>query len=531
MVTELENNLLQRVALGDVFRRQARHIPHREAIAENRGDKRISLNYKTLNAQLNRFAAAVRNLGLKKGDKVASIGPNSWEIVVAFYGCAKGGFIVVPLNPRLGPDDVAYMLNHSEAKLIVVDDALCSLIDKVKDKCKTLKHFVSIPASGSKTPSYFVDFNEFLDGQSDSEITEVIWERDPFAVLYTSGTTARPKGIALSHLSFYIMSLTNLIELKIFPEYSGAIVMPMFHCAAQTLATSLFHIGAKTVIFRGFDPTIMLETIQDEKIGFLFLLPMMWRAMLDHPRLKEYDVSSVKACLYAMTPMDKRTLSQCMETFGPNFMLGTGQTEFFPSSENFRPEWQLKKMGNYWGEPALTVETAIMDEDGNLIPQGEVGEIVRRGPAHLIEYLKDPEATNEIRKFGWAHSGDLGYFDEDGLLAFVDRKKDMIKTGGENVPSIKVEQIILADPRVAEAVVVGLPHDVWIEAVTAFIVPRENIALSEEDIMALCKKDLGGFEVPKRVVIVEQLPKTATGKLQKNLVKQQYRNLYQSLVQ
>jgi long-chain acyl-CoA synthetase len=528
MVTELDFNLVQRVALGDVFRRQARHIPDREAIVENRGNKRISLSYKALNAQLNRFAAALRNLNLKKGDKIAMIGPNSWELVVALYGCAKGGFIVVPLNPRLGPDDIIFMLNHSEAKAIVVDDALCALIDKVKDKCKTLKHFVSIPATKNETPPNFVDFNEFLDGQSESEIEEVISERDPFAVLYTSGTTARPKGIVLSHLSFYIMSLTNLIELQIFREHNGAIVMPMFHCAQQTLATSFFHIGSKTVIFRIFDPTIMLETIQREKIGFLFLLPMMWRAILDHPRLKDYDVSNVKRCLYAMTPMDKRTLDQCIETFGPNFMLGTGQTEFFPSSENFKPEWQLKKMGNYWGEPALTVETAIMDEDGNLVPQGEIGEIVRRGPAHLIEYLKDPDATNEIRKFGWAHSGDLGYFDEDGLLAFVDRKKDMIKTGGENVPSVKVERVILADPRVAEVAVVGLPHDKWIEAVTAFIVPKENVTLSEEDVIALCKKELGGFEVPKGVIMVDQLPKTTTGKLQKNIVKQQYRNLYNS---
>ena len=198
--------------------------------------------------------------------------------------------------------------------------------------------------------------------------------------------------------------------------------------------------------------------------------------------------------------------------FRDRFRVGTGQTEFFPSPENFKPEWQLEErdMGNYWENSALTVETAIMDEDGNLVPQGEIGEIVRRGPGHLIEYLKDPEATNEIRKFGWAHSGDLGYFDEDGLLAFV-VKKDMIKTGGENVPSIKVEQVFLADPRVAEVAVVGLPHEIWIEAVTALVVPKGNSSLSEEDVIALCKEEAGGFEVPKKVLIVEQLPKTSTG--------------------
>lgn len=528
MVTELEYNLIQRIALGDIFRRQARHIPDREAVVEKRGAERISFDYKSLNSHLNRFAAAISSLGLKRSDKVAMIGPNSWEIVVAIYGCAKGGFVAVPLNPRLSPEDMIYMLNHSESKVVVVDDVLCPLIDKIKNKCKTLKHFVSIPATGSKTPDYFIDFKEFLDGQSDEEIEEIVRNRDPFAILYTSGTTARPKGVMLSHLNFYIMSLSNLIEMKIFREHTGAIVMPMFHCAQQTFATSHFHVGAKNVIFRSFDPVIMFEMIQKEKIGSLFLLPMMWRVMLEHPRLKEYDVSSLKRCTYAMTPMDKRTLEQGIENFGPNFMLGTGQTEFFPSSECFKPEWQLKKSGNYWGESALTVETAIMDEYGNLVPQGEIGEIVRRGPAHLIEYLKDAEATDEIRKFGWAHSGDLGYFDEDGLLVFVDRKKDMIKTGGENVPSIKVERVILADPRVAEVAVVGLPHNKWIEAVTAFIVPKEGVSLSEEDVIALCKVELGRFEIPKRVVMVDQLPKTTTGKLQKNIVKQQYWDLYNS---
>ncbi|MGC8660260.1 MAG: AMP-binding protein [Desulfomonilaceae bacterium] len=526
MVTELEHNLAQRVSLGDIFRRQARHIPDREALVEKRAGERISFTYKTLNDQLNRFASALKDSGLKPGSKVAIIGPNSWELVVAMYGCAKGGFIAVPLNPRLGPDDIIFMLNHSEPEIIVVDDILCPLIDKIKDKCKTLKDFISIPATGNKCPEYFVDFKTFLGDQSEEEFEQVVWDRDPFAILYTSGTTARPKGVVLSHLSFYIMSLSNLIEMKIFREHNGAIVMPMFHCAQQTFATTHFHIGAKNVICRSFDPCAMLEVIQEEKIGSLFLLPMMWRTMLDHPRIKEYDVSSLQRCTYAMTPMDKRTLEQCMETFGPNFLLGTGQTEFFPSSECFKPEWQLEKMGNYWGDPALTVETAIMDEDDNLVPSGQMGEIVRRGPGHLIEYFKDPDATDEIRKFGWAHSGDLGYFDEDGLLVFVDRKKDMIKTGGENVPSIKVERAILSDPRVSEVAVVGLPHEKWVEAVTAFVVPKEKTLLSEEDVIAICKKELGGFEVPKRVVMVEELPKTTTGKLQKNIVKKQYWDLY-----
>ena len=191
-----------------------------------------------------------------------------------------------------------------------------------------------------------------------------------------------------------------------------------------------------------------------------------------------------------------------------------------------RTEWQLIKKGNYWGEPGISVETAIMDDDGNLLQQGQIGEIVRRGPAHLIEYYKNQKATDETRKYGWDHSEDLGYFDEDGLLAFVDRKKDMIKTGGENVPSIKVEQVILENPMVAEVAVVGLPHERWIEAITAFVVPKEGSTISEEEFIDFCKKKLGGFEIPKKIVFLDALPKTSTGKLQKNVIKEKYADLY-----
>jgi long-chain acyl-CoA synthetase len=303
--------------------------------------------------------------------------------------------------------------------------------------------------------------------------------------------------------------------------------MPLFHGAQQACSTPFFLVGARTVLFRTlFDITEILAAIQREKISFVFVLPMIWRAMLDHPNLKDYDVSSVERAMYAMTPMDQRTLEQMFKVFTKNLYLATGRTEFFPSSENFKPEWQTKKKGNYWGEPAITVETAIMDDNGNILPRGEVGEIVRRGPAHLIEYLKDPKATDETSKYGWDHSEDIGYFDEDGLLVFVDRKKDMIKTGGENVPSIKVEQVLLADARVQSAAIVGLPHERWIEAITAFIVRKPGAELTEQDVIRWCKERLGGFEVPKKVVFLDQLPMTSTGKIQKNVIKQKYADLY-----
>jgi long-chain acyl-CoA synthetase len=248
--------------------------------------------------------------------------------------------------------------------------------------------------------------------------------------------------------------------------------------------------------------------------------------MLDHPGIKTADLSSMQRCVYAMAPMDQRTLEEGIRAFGAEFFLGTGQTECFPSTNSFRGEFQLTKKGNYWGESACTLDTAVLDENGNRLPPGQVGEIVWRGPGTMSGYLKNAEATAESRKFGWHHSGDLGYFDEDGLLVFVDRKKDMIKTGGENVPSVKVERTLLANPKIAAAAVVGLPNERWVEAVTAFVVPTPGAELKDEEVIAAAKKELGGFEVPKKVVIVKEMPMTSTGKIKKNILREQYKELY-----
>jgi long-chain acyl-CoA synthetase len=229
-----------------------------------------------------------------------------------------------------------------------------------------------------------------------------------------------------------------------------------------------------------------------------------------------------------MTPMDQRTLEESIKTFNADFMLVTGQTECFPTTNVFHSEWQLKKHGNYWGESTLAVDTAVMDDEGNFLPPETEGEIVWRGPGVMKMYLKNDKDTNISRKYAWHHSGDLGYFDKDGLLVFVDRKKDIIKSGGENVASIKVERIILDHPEVKAVAVIGLPHDKWIEAITAFVVPVKNSNLTENDILLLCKEHLGNFEIPKKVVFLDELPKTTTGKLEKYKIRTQFGELYKS---
>lgn len=528
---KLKRNLVSRVCVGDIFRRRARMAPDKEAVVEVREDKEIRLTFKELNDCLNNFVWRLRELGFKKGDRIGLIGPNSAEYLICLYGCGKGGLEVVPINPLLNPNDLLYILQHSEIKGIIFDDRLYPHIKDYIPNLNFIEKFMSLPILGYDVLDN-VHVLDVLQINKTDEIEDVIIEdRDNFEILYTSGTTARPKGVQVSHISVFLMSLSNMIELNVTRPIIGLTMMPLFHCAQQAITTTLLHIGGKTVILPSFDAEKLLKLIEKEKIEVIFCLPMMYKTLLDHPLIDKVDLSSLKKCIYAMTPMDENTLKKAKERFGEHveFILGTGQTECFPATNCFKDEWQLKKKGNYWGESSFLLDTAVMDESGNLLPPMEIGEIVWRGPAVMNGYLKNEDETKKTWEYGWHHSGDLGYFDEDGLLVFVDRKKDMIKTGGENVPSIKVEQVILSHPKVIGAAVVGLPHPKWVEAVTAFVEPVEGEDIEPQEIIDLCKGELSPFEVPKKVIISKELPKTATGKLKKSELRQMYKDLYGDL--
>jgi acyl-CoA synthetase (AMP-forming)/AMP-acid ligase II len=301
----------------------------------------------------------------------------------------------------------------------------------------------------------------------------------------------------------------------------------MFHTAQLNChCTSAVMVGACLYIERAFDPGRLLATIESEQITQIFGLPMMYRAMLDHEDVTRRDVSSLRRALYAMAPMPEAQLRRCLEVFGCDFYLLFGQTEMSPTATLFRPEHQLTHNGAA-GTPVVNVQVAIMDPEGELLPQGETGEIVYRGPHTMTAYLKNAEATEAAFAHGWFHSGDVGTFDEDGVLWFRDRYKDVIKTGGENVASIEVEKAIYAaSPAVAEAVVVGLPHQHWTEAITAVVIPRPGEEIDEQALIAAVKDRLDGYKAPKSVIVVDELPRTSTGKIQKHLLRQQHVDHY-----
>ena len=284
---------------------------------------------------------------------------------------------------------------------------------------------------------------------------------------------------------------------------------------------------ATTYLLRGFDPAALLDLIERERITQIFGLPIMYRALLDHDSFIRRDLSSLRRASYAMAPMPDELIRRCLDGFGCDFALGFGQTEMSPVTTFFRPEHQLSHIGAV-GTPVTGVQVAIMDPAGELLPPGQAGEIVYRGPSTMSGYLHDDEATDRAFAHGWFHSGDAGWFGDDGMLWFTDRYKDVIKTGGENVASIEVEKAVYAaDLRVAEVVVVGLPHPQWSEAVTAFVVTRPGETIDAAELIATLKTHLAGFKVPKAVVFVDELPKTSTGKVQKNVVRSQYAAHYE----
>ncbi|KAA0965203.1 AMP-binding protein [Sporosarcina sp. ANT_H38] len=513
-----EISVINRVAIGDIIRRAAGRYENKTALVE--GEQKLT--YRELDQACNRFANYLIGSGYKKGDGIATICGNSIDHVIAMYGIQKAGLIWVPVNPGLSSVEQQYILNKADVKVIIIDHAFLQA-DRSRFDSSTIIIVNNIEGEAGKS------FTETLVGQSHEEPDVDIHDRDVAQIMFTSGTTGNPKGVCISHLTVYLASLGNIADLLIKESEVLLVIMPMFHCAQHSFNTSFLSIGAKLVVAKKFEPENFMQTIEREQGTFIFALPMMYRAIIHHPNRKNYNLTSLQTCLYAMAPMDQTTLKKGIAELEADFLLGTGQTEMYPATMFFKSEEQLKRFGSYWGTTAIINDTAVMDDEGNLLGKGQIGEIVHRGPNVMNGYLDNEEATKETRLFGWHHTGDLGYWDEDGQMVFVDRKKDMIKTGGENVASIKIEQMLLNHEKIENAIVVGLPHEKWIEAVTAIVRPKTGQEVTEDEIIAYCKENLGGFQVPKKVIFVDEFPMTTTGKIQKQKLRVQYESLFEDV--
>lgn len=498
-----------RVAIGDILKKAARRFPDRVAVTD--GARQVK--YAELERDANRFANALVARGLKPGDKISAICNNSVGFVKALFGIHRAGLVWVPINTMLGPEDMGYILDHAEVKIVLIDDNLYAQPERRAALDSRGVAIIAIDLTGKAAG--LTSFNQLIEGQSEIEPEIEIDDRDLAMIIYTSGTTSRPKGAMHCHLAVTMAVMSNVIESRLCRDDGITGQFPLFHCAGHVLLLSYLSIGGRMALMRGFDPVACMEAIQRDRLTIFVGLPMMYQAILDHPRRKEFDLSRLRICMYTMAPMGRPLLERAIAELCPNFVLSSGQTEMYPGTTMAQPDRQLERFGNYWGESLIVNETAIMDDDGNLLPPGQIGELVHRGPNVMMGYYKDAAATEAVRRFGWHHTGDLALIDAHGEVLFVDRKKDMIKSGGENVASVKIEETLLAHPAVANAAVVGLPHPQWGEAVSAFVKLKPGASASEAEIIEHCKMTLGGFQVPKLVRIVDEMPMTATGKLRK----------------
>ncbi|MGJ5035813.1 AMP-binding protein [Bradyrhizobium sp. HKCCYLRH3059] len=506
-----------RVAIGDLLKRAARRFPERVAITD--GARQVT--FTELERDANRFANHLVAKGLKPGEKISTVCNNSIEFVKALFGIHRAGLVWVPINTMLGPADMDYILGHAEVRFALVDDNLFAQPERRAALEQRGVELVAVDLTGTARTAGLASFADLIQGHSDVEPEIEINDRDLAMIIYTSGTTSRPKGAMHCHLAVVMAVMSNCIEMQLSRDDGITGQFPLFHCAGHVLLLSYLSVGGRMAVMRGFDPVACMEAIVRDRLTVFVGLPLMYQAILDHPRRKEFDLSHLRTCLYTMAPMGRPLLERAIKELCPNFALTSGQTEMYPATTMSRPEVQLDRFGNYWGESLFVNETAIMDDAGNLLPPGEIGELVHRGPNVMLGYYKDPKSTEDARKFGWHHTGDLAVIDK-GEVLFLDRKKDMIKSGGENVASVKIEETLLAHPAVQNAAVVGLPHPQWGEAVSAFVKLKPGAQASETELLEHCRKSLGGFQVPKLVRVLEEMPMTATGKLRKVELRQAY---------
>lgn len=507
-------NRVNRWVIADMIRRSAYHYPNKKALIFQ--DK--TLTYAQLEEECNRTANALLDLGIKKYDRVAILAHNTIDHVLTWMGCAKIGAIYLAINYLLRGKDISYCINHSESKVFIVEDALFDLVKDVLDDMPTVKTWIwSKQGAGKPAVSdKFMDFGEWYGKCPATEPDTILHIEDPCQMTYTSGTEASPKGVIISNQALMAEYMGCIIDGQYDEDDINLNALPIYHCAQRDVFMNpVFWVGGTNILMAP-DIGQILKNIAAYKATMFFAPPTVWIGMLRHPEFDKHDLSSLKKCYYGASIMPMEILKELMDRLpGTRIYNYYGQTELAPYHTILKAKDALQKLGSA-GLGGLNMETRLEDDDGKPIMKTEApGEICGKGPHALIMYFKEPEKTEEAMKGGWFHSGDIGIMDEDRYISVVDRKKDMIKTGGENVATREVEDAIYLDKRVQEVAVIGLPDPKWVEVVTAVIVAKPGEKITEEEIITHCRKELAAFKCPKKIFFMDALPKTPTGKILK----------------
>lgn len=505
--------------LGDLPRKGALLHPEREALVFE--GRRTS--YYQMDKRVNRLANGLLKLGFKRGDRLTILEENTDKYIEVYFAAAKAGMSITPLNYRLSESELAHIVEDSEAVCFFVGKAYDEISLKLKPRLTRIKIWVSLDGSEKE----FTDYETLLANAPETDEFEPVDEDDMAVLMYTGGTTGLPKGVMLSYRNI----MTGVINCNLMYNLGAnditCMILPLFHVSFWPTFCLLLA-GGKVIINRKPDLNEILRLIQNERCTHMNLVPTIYGWLIQLCDIKAFDMSSLRSLSYAGSPFPPALLKQCLEIFGPIFTQGYGATETSGGAISVlgNTDHILSGPGSDHlasaGKAALCAEIKIVDINGHELSSGEIGEITTRGKHVMLGYWKNPELTRNVIRDGWYHTGDMGYLDDDGYLFLVDRKADMIVTGGENVYPKEVEDVLYEHPAVAMAAVVSAPDEKWGERVQAVITLKPDQKVETDDILDFCKKRLAGYKCPRALEIWDAIPTTPVGKILRKDVKKKF---------
>jgi fatty-acyl-CoA synthase len=510
--------------VNDFLRRAAALYPDKIGVVD--GARRFT--YRELQERARRLGNALRGLGVGKGDRVCMLSPNSHFFLESFYGTSLIGAILVPLNYRLVAADHEYILNHAGVSVVLADGEYTRVVDEIRPRLRTVRHWIAATYDGS-APAGWVEWDTWVAAApADCPPSPAVDENDVISINYTSGTTARPKGVMMTHRNCYVNAYNLIAHLGLRHDDVELWTLPMFHCNGWGGVYALTAMGGTHIVLRAVDARAIYELIVREGVTFACMAPAVLRAILDYPDKATHAIRTRPRFTVAGAPPPAAFIERLERELGWQFIQIYGLTETAPLLTVSAPDHYTR--ADDWarraraGVEGIGVALEVRGADDRAVAQDgqAIGEICARSNVVFKGYWEQPEATAEAIRDGWFHTGDLAVWDEVGNIHIVDRKKDVIISGGENISTAEIEDALYQHPAVLECAVIGVPHEKWGETPKALVVLRAGHAPAADDLLAFCRDRLAHFKCPTSVDFIPELPRTATGKLQKFKLRERY---------
>ncbi len=525
------------MVLTETLAKALKLFPRKQAIVCGEG----RWTYQEFCNRINRLSHGLKSFGIGKDDKVAILHPNCHAFLEAYYAIPQIGAISVPINYRLSPREIAFILKDSESRVLIADSMFKNHLAPIREEVRGIERILWTGGPRESDGSNDLNYERVLGRADDCTLPNPqVSGEDIAQIYYTSGTTGRPKGVMLSHKNVTTHALGTIAEIHLTDRDVWLHVAPLFHLADAWATWAVTWVGGTHVLVREFDAKVVLETIEREKATLTNLIPTMLNLMVNHPQVGRFDYSSLRVLLSGGAPIAPEVVRKIVETFNCDYVQTYGMTETSPYLTLSLLKGHLKRLPaedqlrfkSKTGREFIGVELKVVDEQGKEIAKNEreVGEIVVKGDIVTKGYWKLPEETKQSIKDGWLYTGDMAVMDEEGYVTIVDRKKDMILTGGENVYSTEVENVLYTHPAILECAVVGIPDQKWGEAVKGFVVLKSGQEATEQEIIQFCKGRLAHYKAPKSIDFIGALPRTGSGKIHKKGLRDKYWEGYERKV-